>query len=93
MATLRAQGLTQQEVAKRMGMPEQAVRTWLKRGAAPTNERQFRRRRVFDPYAAYVLERWQNGIQEAKQLYEEIQATSVSLEPSALSNADVAGSS
>jgi hypothetical protein len=50
------------------------VRTWLKRGAAPTNERQFRRRSVFDPYAAYVLERWQAGIHEAKQLYEEIQA-------------------
>src|SRR5436309_12445720 len=74
MATLRAQGLTQREVAKRMGMSERAVRTWLKRGAAPTNERQFRRRSVFDPYAAYVLERWQDGIHEAKHLYEEIQA-------------------
>jgi transposase len=74
MTTLRAQGLTQREVAKRMGMSERAVRTWLKRGAAPTNERHFRRRSVFDPYAAYVLERWQAGIHEAKQLYEEIQA-------------------
>jgi transposase len=71
---LRAQGLTQKEVAKRMGMSERAVRTWLKRGAAPTNERQFRRRSVFDPYAAYVLERWQAGMHEAKHLYEEIQA-------------------
>src|SRR2546421_8036488 len=74
MTTLRAQGLTQREVAKRMGMSERAVRTWLKRGAAPTNERQFRRRSVFDPYAAYVLQRWQDGIHEAKHLYEEIQA-------------------
>ena len=74
MATLRAQGLTQSEVAKRMGMSERAVRQWLKRGAAPTNERQFRRRSVFDPYAAYVLHRWQDGIHEAKQLYEEIRA-------------------
>src|SRR5438270_2553915 len=73
MTTLRAQGLTQKEVAKRMGMSERAVRTWLKRGAAPTNERRFRRRSVFDPYAAYVLERWQDGIHEARQLYEEIQ--------------------
>src|SRR5947209_8052860 len=54
-------------------MSERAVRHWLKRGAAPTNERQFRRRSVFDPYAAYVLERWQEGIHEARQLYEEIQ--------------------
>jgi len=74
MTTLRAQGLTQREVAKRMGMSERAVRYWLKRGAAPTNERRFRRRSVFDPYAAYVLQRWQDGIHEAKQLYEEIRA-------------------
>src|SRR2546428_11470508 len=46
MTTLRAQGLMQSEVAKRMGMSERAVRTWLKRGAAPSNERQFRRRSV-----------------------------------------------
>lgn len=74
MTTLRAQGLTQREVATRMGMSERAVRTWLKRGAAPTNERQFRRRSVFDPYAPSVLERWQAGIHEATHLYEEIQA-------------------
>jgi len=74
MTTLRTQGLTQREVAKRMGMSERAVRHWLKRGAAPTNERQFRRRSVFDPYAAYVLQRWQDGIHEARQLYAEIRA-------------------
>jgi transposase len=74
MTTLRTQGLTQREVAKRMGMSERTVRHWLKRGAAPTNERQFRRRSVFDPYAAYVLQRWQDGIYEAKQLYAEIRA-------------------
>ncbi len=74
MTILRAQGLTQKEVATRMGMSEKAVRTWLKRGAAPTNERKFRRRSIFDPYATYVLQRWQEGTREAKQLYEEIQA-------------------
>ncbi len=74
MTTLRAQGVTQREVATRMGMSERAVRMWLKRGAAPTNERQFRRRSVFDPYAPYVLQRWQEGAREGKQLYEEIQA-------------------
>ena len=74
MTTLRPQGLTQREVATRMRMSERAVRMWLKRGAVPTNERQFRRRSVFDPYAAYVLQRWQAGVHEGKQLYEEIQA-------------------
>ena len=74
MTTLRAQGLTQAEVAQRMGMSVRAVRTWLKRGAAPTWKRHSRRRSVFDRYAAYVLERWQDGIHEAKPLYEEIRA-------------------
>jgi transposase len=74
MTMLRTQGLTQREVAKRMGMSERTVRSWLKRGAAPTNERQFRRRSVFDPYAASVLQRWQDGIDFAKQLYAEIRA-------------------
>src|SRR3989441_5101345 len=32
MTTLRAQRLTQREVATRMGMSERAIRTWLKRG-------------------------------------------------------------
>src|SRR5205823_3415590 len=72
MTALRAHELTQAAIAKRMGMSERAVRTWLKRGAAPTWKRQFRRRSVFDPYAQYVLGRWQAGMHEAKQLYEEI---------------------
>jgi transposase len=71
---LGAHGLTQAAIAKRIGMSEKAVRNWLKRGAAPTWKRQSRRRSVFDPYAEYVLQRWQAGIHEGKQLYEEIRA-------------------
>src|SRR5579875_2738558 len=71
---LRAQGLTQLESAQRVHMAERTVRTWLKRGAAPTGKRHDRRRSVFDPYAAYVLKRWQEGVREVKQLYEEIRA-------------------
>ncbi len=74
MTTLRAQGLTQAEVAQRMHMSERAVRNWLKQGKAPTWKRHTRRRSVFDPYAAYVLQRWQDGIHEVKQLYEEVHA-------------------
>ncbi|HEY6411392.1 MAG TPA: ISL3 family transposase, partial [Ktedonobacteraceae bacterium] len=37
-------------------------------------KRHSRRRSVFDPYAASVLEQWQAGIHEAKQLYEAIRA-------------------
>jgi len=74
MITLRAQGLTQREVATRMGMSERAVRSWLKRGTAPTNEHRVRRRSAFDPYAAFVLQRWQAGVHDATHLYEEIRA-------------------
>jgi transposase len=81
MTTLRAQGLTQAEVAQRMHMSERAVRNWLKQGKSPTWKRHGRRRSVFDPYAAYVLQRWQDGIHEVKQLYEEIRATSAFVEP------------
>jgi transposase len=74
ISELRAHALTQASIAKRVGMSEKAVRTWLKRGSAPTWKRQQRRRSLFDPYAEYVLQRWQEGIHEGKQLYEEIRA-------------------
>jgi transposase len=74
ISELRAHGLTQASIAKRVGMSEKAVRTWLKRGSAPTWKRQQRRRSLFDPYTEYVLQRWQEGIHEGKQLYEEIRA-------------------
>lgn len=72
--SLRERGLTQAEIAKRVGISEKSVRAWLKRGTAPTYKRSSRRRSIFDPYAPYVLERWQQGVREGKQLYEEIRA-------------------
>ena len=74
IAALREKGLNQRAIAQRVGMSERSVHTWLKRGTAPTWKRRFRRRSVFDPYAAYVLERWQAGVREGTQLYEEIRA-------------------
>jgi transposase len=84
---LRAQGLTQVALAERVGMSEKAVRTWLKQGRAPTWKRQSRRRSEFDPYAAYVFQRWQEGVHQAKALYEEIRATSAFLAQGASSSA------
>lgn len=69
---LREQGLPFAAIAQRMKMAERSVRQWCKQGAAPTHRRRRRRRSVFDPYAAYVLERWQAGIQDGRQLFEEI---------------------
>jgi len=72
IATLHAQGMQQAEIAKRVGMSTYQVRTWLKRGGAPVHRRPAGHRSLFDPYAAYVLDRWKAGVHDGKQLYEEI---------------------
>jgi transposase len=70
---LRAQGMKLADITKRVGKSERCIRTWLKQKGAPSHKRPGRRS-VFDPYAGYVLERWQAGIHDGRQLYEEIRA-------------------
>jgi transposase len=45
----------------------------VKQGGPPLHRRPSRRS-LFDPYAAYVLSRWQEGVHDGQQLFEEIQA-------------------
>jgi transposase len=73
MTELRAQGMKLADIVKRVGKSERCIRTWLKQGGAPEHKRPDRRS-VFDPYASYVLERWQAGIFDGRQIYEEIRA-------------------
>lgn len=54
-------------------MGERSVRQWVKQGGPPLHRRPSRRS-IFDPYAAYVLSRWQSGVHDGQQLFEEIQA-------------------
>jgi transposase len=59
---LREEGFTQKEIAQRLGMGVRTVRHWLTRGipyASPELRR--KRSRGFDPYAAYVRERFLQG--------------------------------
>jgi transposase len=70
---LRAHGLFFAEIARRVGMGERSVRQWVKQGGPPLHRRPGRRS-LFDPYAAYVLERWQAGVHDGQQVFEEIQA-------------------
>lgn len=49
------------------------MRTWLKQAGAPVHRREGAHRSLFDPYASYVLDRWQAGVRDGKQLYAEIQ--------------------
>lgn len=65
--------MMQTEIARRVGMSRYQVRTWLKQGAAPIHKREGAHQSIFDPYASYVLDRWQAGVQDGKQLYAEIQ--------------------
>ncbi len=71
---LREEGYTQQEIARRLGMAERTVRHWLTRGlpyASPELRR--KQRRGFDPYAAYVRERFLQGSRNGLQLWRELQ--------------------
>ncbi len=63
----------QAEIAHRVGISTYQVRTWLKQGTAPVHRREGAHQSIFDPYAAYVLDRWQAGVHDGKQLHAEIQ--------------------
>src|SRR5207248_7364289 len=71
---LREKGFTQQEIACRLGMATRTVRNWLTRGI-PYGKPELRRkqRRGFDPYAAYVRERFWQGCRHGLQLWRELQ--------------------
>jgi transposase len=72
---LRDEGFTQQEIACRLGMAARTVRNWLTRGI-PYGKPELRRkqRRGFDPYAAYVRERFSQGCRNGLQLWRQLQA-------------------
>jgi transposase len=71
---LREEGLTHQEIARRLGMGERTVRYWLTRGI-PYGKPELRRKRggSFDLYAAYVRERWEQGSRNGQELWRELQ--------------------
>lgn len=73
LVELRKEGLTLKEIARRLGMGERTVRRWFERGI-PYEKPELRRKRrhEFDPYAAYVTERWNQGERNGLQLWREI---------------------
>jgi transposase len=72
---LKSEGLTNKEIAHRLGMAERTVRHWFKRGI-PYGKPELRRKRshAFDPYIPYVTERWQQGERNGLRLLQELQA-------------------
>jgi transposase len=72
MIALQKLGIPQDEVARRLGVTKRTVQNWNRQGSCPGNKRRRKRRSLFDPYAAYVLKRWEEGCKKGSQLYLEI---------------------
>jgi transposase len=68
---LQAQGLGNREIAKRVGITTRTLENWQKKGF-PQAGRRRKRPSCFDPYAPYVLSRWEQGCTNGLQLYQEI---------------------
>jgi excisionase family DNA binding protein len=71
---LYEQGLGPTEIARCVGLSRRTVERWIKAGEFPEAKRRRKRRSVFDPYAEYVLTRWEQGCTNGLQLYQELQA-------------------
>jgi transposase len=71
---LDRQGMATKEIAGRLGMSDRTVRDWLKQGAFPEAQKRRKRQSSFDPFAAYVLKRWQDGERNGLALWREIKA-------------------
>lgn len=69
---LSRQGMTAKEIARRLGMSDRTVRDWLEQGTFPEAQKRRKKQSAFDPFAAYVLKRWQNGEHHGLVLWREI---------------------
>lgn len=69
---LQAQGYTSEEIASQMGMKPRTVRYWFAHFQADTRRR--KRQSIFDPFAAYVAQRWTDGEHNGTRLWNEIVA-------------------
>ena len=72
--SLQKQGLASKEIARRLGVSERTVRHWLQRGVAPDVRPRRKRESDFDPYAPYILKRWEAGERNGTHLWQEIAA-------------------
>ena len=70
---LRRLGLSQKEIAQRLAIGVRTVQRWQGLETSQTNLPRRKRRSIFDPYAASVLSRWQQGERSVSLLWQEIQ--------------------
>jgi transposase len=70
---LRLRGLSQKEIAQRLAIGLRTVQRWQKRDDCPASQPRRKRRSIFDPYASYVLSRWEQGCRDIELIFQEIQ--------------------
>ncbi len=70
--SLQKQGLSSKENARRLDINERTVRHWRKRGVAPDVRPRRKRESDVDPYAPYILKRWEEGERNGTHLWQEI---------------------
>jgi transposase len=68
-----SQGLTAKEIACQLGMSQRTVQSWLAAGIFPEAKKRRKKLSLFDPFAPYVLKRWQEGERNGLTLWQEIQ--------------------
>ncbi len=66
-------GLSPKEIAQRLAMPVRTVQRWLRQPNGATSQPRRKSRSIFDPYAPYVLSRWQQGCRDSGLIFQEIQ--------------------
>lgn len=66
------EGLSQREMARRLGLSRRTVQRWLQAGCFPEPSRRPRRSRL-DRFRPYLEQRWQEGIRNVAQLWRELQ--------------------
>ncbi len=71
---LHEQGRSIKEIACQLGISQRTVRHWFEQGVAPDTRPRRKRQSDFDPYAPYVLKRWQDGERNGTRIFQEIAA-------------------
>jgi len=71
---LASQGMKRAAIARALGLHCHTVQKYLAGDAAPERRHATRKTSALTPYQGYVLERWQSGCRNAKQLWREIAA-------------------
>lgn len=70
---LHEQGLTAKQIAQQTGISTRSIQRYLKQpDFCERQRRSDRGRSVLDPYKPYVLERWNQGFRDGRQLFEEL---------------------